>query len=187
MNIVGMRRATLAIAFVLLSCKKEEPTTSAPAPTADTAPASTLAIETPDFFPGQPIPKKFTCDGEDVSPEVKWSKAPDKTKSYALIVDDPDAPSGTFTHWVIFDMIVPSTHVPEAAKGIGTQAKNDFGNAKWNGPCPPPGKEHRYFFHLYALDVENLGLPDGTARMEVEKKMDGHIVGKVETMGTYKR
>ncbi|MGZ3455165.1 MAG: YbhB/YbcL family Raf kinase inhibitor-like protein [Polyangiales bacterium] len=178
--------AFLLCPLLVLSCKKEEEPSKPAAPAPDTG-ASSLAIETPEFFPGQPIPKKYTCDGEDLSPEVKWSKAPPATKSFLLIVDDPDAPTGTFTHWVIFDMPIPSTHVPEAAKGIGTQALNDFGKAKWNGPCPPPGKEHRYFFRLYALDLEDLGLADGVKRYEVEKRIDGHVVGKVETMGTYKR
>ncbi|MGZ5971632.1 MAG: YbhB/YbcL family Raf kinase inhibitor-like protein [Polyangiales bacterium] len=178
--------AFLLCPLLVLSCKKEEEPSKPAAPAPDTG-ASSLAIETPEFFPGQPIPKKYTCDGEDLSPEVKWSKAPPVTKSFLLIVDDPDAPTGTFTHWVIFDMPIPSTHVPEAAKGIGTQALNDFGKAKWNGPCPPPGKEHRYFFRLYALDLEDLGLADGVNRYEVEKRIDGHVVGKVETMGTYKR
>lgn len=182
----SLRVLAVVAVMGLSACKKEEPAVSSSPSPAPSAPASSLTVSTPAWLPGQPIPKEFTCDGEDKSPEVKWTNAPASTKSFALVVDDPDAPGGTFTHWVIFDMPIPSTHVPEAAQGIGTQAKNDFGNAKWNGPCPPKGKgEHRYFFRLYALDVDALGLPEGASRGDVEKKMDGHVVGKAETMGVY--
>lgn len=175
---------TAAVGFV--GCKKgaEEVQAATPVVTADTGPK--LTITTPAFMPGQKIPVEYTCDGKDVNPEITWSGAPPAAKSFLLVVDDPDAPVGTFTHWVIFDMPAPMNALPEAVTGVGTQAKNDFGNAKWNGPCPPKGKEHRYFFKLFALDVEKLGLPDGTSRGEVEKKVDGHVVAKTETMGTFK-
>ncbi len=180
-------RALLVFAVsVLLACKRDpEP---AP-PSASVVDAGTsMTIATPAWYAGAKIPKQFTCDDEDKNPEVKWARAPKEAKSFLLIVDDPDAPNGTFTHWVIFDMPVPANHVPEGeAQGIGTVAKNDFGKTKWSGPCPPPGKEHRYFFRVYALDIEKLGLEDGCSRGDVEKKIDGHVVARAETMGTYRR
>lgn len=180
------RTVALLIAFTIFGCKKadeESHAATTPTPTADTGPK--LTVTTPAFLPGQKIPVEYTCDGKDVNPEITWSGAPAAAKSFLLIVDDPDAPVGTFTHWVIFDMPAPMNAIPEAAAGIGTLGKNDFGNAKWNGPCPPKGKEHRYFFKLFALDVEKLGLSDGVSRADVEKKIDGHVVAKGETMGTF--
>ena len=160
-------------------------------PIASAPPAKTFSITTPSWLPGQRIPVPYTCDGDDVSPEVRWSDPPEGTKSFLLIVDDPDAPGGTFTHWIAFDVRAPSTHVPEggsAQKDIMTQGRNDFGHAKWNGPCPPKGKgEHRYFFRLFALDVKRLNLEDGATRGQVEKAVDGHVLAKIETMGTYAR
>jgi len=181
-----MRIGVLLIVAAIASCKRDpEPL---PTPSTPSADAGGMTVTTPAWFPGGKLPKTFTCDGEDRNPEVKWARAPKEAKSFLLIVDDPDAPSGTFTHWVIFDMPVPANHVPEGeAEGIGTVAKNDFGNAKWNGPCPPKAKEHRYFFRVFALDVEKLGLPDGCSRADVEKKIDGHVLARAETMGTYVR
>ncbi len=195
-----MRRALLvcAIALVHAGCDRGSsndapgagglPNVGKPTPS---APAKTLAITTPSWLPGMRIPALHTCDGEDVSPEVRWSDPPEGTKSFLLIVDDPDAPGGTFTHWIAFDIRAPSTHVPEggsAQKDIMTQGRNDFGHAKWSGPCPPRGKgEHRYFFRLFALDVKRLKLEDGATRGQVEKAVDGHVLSKIETMGTYAR
>lgn len=186
-----MRRTFALLAcLALFGCKKnDEPTSTSTSSAPAASPATTpnaMKITTPAFLPGQKIPVEHTCDGADTNPEVGWSGAPKSAKSFLLIVDDPDAPSGTFTHWIIFDMPAPMNNIPAAATGIGTQGKNDFGNAKWNGPCPPKGKgDHRYFFKLFALDVEKLGPSDGASRGEVEKKIDGHVVAKAETMGTF--
>jgi Raf kinase inhibitor-like YbhB/YbcL family protein len=181
-----MRIAALVLTIALASCKREPAPASTPsAPVVD---AGGMTVTTPAWYAGGKIPQMFTCDGEDKNPEVKWASPPKGAKSFLLIVDDPDAPSGTFTHWVIFDMPVPANHLPEGdVEGIGTVCKNDFGKTKWNGPCPPKGKEHRYFFRVYALDVENLGLEDGCSRADVEKKIDRHVLARAETMGTYVR
>jgi Raf kinase inhibitor-like YbhB/YbcL family protein len=138
------------------------------------------------------IPRKFTCDGVDVSPELSWSNAPQGTKSFALIADDPDAPVGTWVHWVLYDLAPATDHLPEGVNKVaappsgGHQGRNDFHKTGYGGPCPPAGKPHRYFFKLYALDtLLNLG-PDRT-KADVEKAMQGHILAHAEYMGKYKR
>ncbi len=185
-----MRGSFLALC-VLLGCKKPDDAPPSPnlvKPAVDAG--NPMTIETPGWFPGANIPALFTCDGGDKNPQLRWSKVPKPTKSYLVIVDDPDAPGGTFTHFVMFDIPAEVNNLPEgeASELRGTIGKNDFGNAKWNGPCPPKGKgEHRYFFRLYALDLEKLGLPEGAPRADVEKKIDGHVLARVETMGRYGR
>lgn len=175
------------IFFAATACRK--PVEDAPPPAPVVKDAGGMTVTTPGWAVGANIPALFTCDGGDKNPQVNWAGAPRNAKSFLLIVDDPDTPNGTFTHWIIFDMPVPMNSIPAAeAKGIGTVCKNDFGKTKWNGPCPPAGKgEHRYFFRLYALDVETLGLEDGCTRGEVEQKIEGHVLAKAETMGRYGR
>lgn len=142
------------------------------------------------FARGQPIPDKYTGQGEDLSPPLQWSGAPAQTQSLALICDDPDAPVGTFTHWVIYN--IPSTtaafteNVPKIATLTdGTkQGKNSFGNIGYNGPAPPPGKTHHYCFRLYALDTV-LNLDPGAEKSAVLDAMKGHVLAEGELMGTY--
>lgn len=150
-----------------------------------------MQIQSSDFAPSQPIPQKFTCDGQDASPQLTWSGVPAATKTFALIADDPDAPAGTWVHWVLFNLPAQATSLPEgvpksdsAAGGI--QGKNDFGKVGYNGPCPPPGKPHRYFFKLYALDT-SLALQPGARKQEVVAAMQGHVVAQAEVVGTYQR
>lgn len=144
------------------------------------------------FEDGQPIPAKYTCSGADVSPSISFLNVPNGTKSLVLIVDDPDAPRGTFDHWVVWNISPDVKSLSEGAKelfGKGSQAKqgtNGFGNAAYNGPCPPPGKPHRYFFKLYALDTL-LNIKEGSFKKDVEKAMQGHILDQVEIIGTYQR
>ncbi len=143
------------------------------------------------FSKGSDIPVKYTCDGSDVSPALSWSEPPQGTKSFALIADDPDAPSGTFTHWVLYDVVASTTQLPEGVPKeeqakLGRQGRNGFGRAGYGGPCPPPGRPHRYFFKLYALDTE-LNLRPGASRGDVERAMKGHIVAQTEYMGRYQR
>lgn len=144
------------------------------------------------FSQGQTIPTKYTGDGSDTSPPLAWSGQPDETVSLALICEDPDAPRGIWTHWVLFDL-PPST--TELAEGISThpqlvdgalQGKNDFGDIGYGGPAPPPGKPHRYFFRLYALDIR-LELEAGATRQQLLNAMTGHVLAETELMGTYKR
>lgn len=151
-----------------------------------------FAISSTGFPNGGDIARKFTCDGADVSPQLSWSNPPAGTKSFSLISDDPDAPVGTWTHWVLFDLPPQTTGLPEGVAktdevtGGGRQGRNDFRKTGYNGPCPPPGKPHRYFFKLYALD-RTLNLKPGAAKSEVEQAMQGHILGKAELMGKYQR
>lgn len=150
-----------------------------------------MKLESSAFASGQPIPQKHTCDGQDQSPALSWSEAPQGAKSFALIADDPDAPMSTWVHWVIFNL-PPQTHaLPEGVPNTdsaagGTQGRNDFGKTGYGGPCPPPGKPHRYFFKLYALDSA-LALKAGAKKADLEKAMQGHIIGQAELMGTYQR
>jgi Raf kinase inhibitor-like YbhB/YbcL family protein len=154
--------------------------------------AMAFTLRTPDFANGADIPKPFTCSGEDRSPALDWSDVPPGTKTFTLIVDDPDAPVGTWVHWVIFN-IPGSAH--SLAGGVnkkeqladGTrQGRNDFRKIGYNGPCPPPGKAHRYFFKLYALDSD-LKIAAGASKSDVEKAMEGHTLGHTEWMGHFRR
>ncbi len=137
------------------------------------------------------IPPQFTCDGQDISPPLSWSKLPAETKSLALICDDPDAPGKTWVHWVAYNLM-PSTHfLPEAVaagskiSGGGLQGVNDFKQLSYGGPCPPGGT-HRYFFKLYALD-QILNLQPGATKAELEVAMKSHIIDQGELMGYYSR
>jgi Raf kinase inhibitor-like YbhB/YbcL family protein len=144
------------------------------------------------FTEGEPIPAKYTCDDKNLSPPLKWSGAPPGAKSLVLIVDDPDAPAGTWVHWVLYDL--PATwselaedlpkgqHLPTGAK----QGLNDFKHLGYGGPCPPPGRPPRYFFKLYALDA-SLDLKPGATKKEVERAMENHVLTQGQLMGTYKR
>ena len=140
------------------------------------------------FAEGGTIPAKFTCEGADVSPELRWSDAPGGTRSYALIVDDPDAPVGTFTHWVLFDIPADRASLAEGTGVVGVTGKNDFGRAGYGGPCPPRGHgPHRYFFTLYALDVASLKLKAGADRRQVEAALRGHTLAQAQYLGHYER
>ena len=151
-----------------------------------------FTLHTPGFEPGGDIPKKYTCDGADLSPAFNWTAPAATTASMALIADDPDAPVGNWNHWVLFDM--PSTvrnlsedvqktdHLADGSR----QGRNDFKRIGYRGPCPPPGKPHRYFFRLYALDAK-LDLPAGSTKAEVESAMKGHVLAQAEVMGKYHR
>lgn len=151
-----------------------------------------LQVSTNAFQPGTEIPQKFTCSGEDLSPEISWTDLPEGTQSVAVIVDDPDAPVGTWTHWMVYDL-PPSIQKlaqerPRTASldDGGLQGKNDFGNLGYNGPCPPPGKPHRYFFKVYALD-QKLEIPAGATRKALDEALKGHVLAEGEVMGTFAR
>jgi Raf kinase inhibitor-like YbhB/YbcL family protein len=168
---------------------------SKPEPKADPKTEATpmaLEIKSSAFSQGQPIPARYTCDGDDVSPALTWSAGPQPTVSYAIICDDPDAPAGTWTHWVIYAIPAGTTSLPEAVPksdslpGGALQGKSSFNRIGYGGPCPPPGKPHRYFFKLYALDVDIKSEP-GVTSSQLNAKMKGHILAQGELMGTYKR
>lgn len=156
------------------------------------APAMTWKLTSAAFAPGADLPKKFTCDGPDVSPPLTWSDPPAATRSLALIMDDPDAPVGTWVHWVLWDLPGGTRALPEdlpkqeeLASG-GRQGRNDFRRIGYGGPCPPSGPAHRYFFKLYALDAP-LELKPGARKADVERAMAGHILAQAELVGRYKR
>jgi Raf kinase inhibitor-like YbhB/YbcL family protein len=152
-------------------------------------------FESPSFAHEGEIPRKHTCEGEDVSPELRWSDVPEGAKSLALIVDDPDAPDPkapkmTWVHWVLYDLPATATGLPESVSDSalpeGTrQGKNDWGKTGYGGPCPPIG-EHRYFFKLYALDGV-LGDLSEPKKAELLKAMEGRVVGEVQLMGVYEK
>ncbi len=142
-----------------------------------------MQIHCPLFDINESIPKKYSCDGNNVNPPLKIQGLPEDTESLVLIVDDPDAPGGTFTHWVVYN-IEPTDEIKEdTAPGI--QGLNDFNVSNYKGPCPPDG-EHRYFFKLYALDKE-LSLSKGADREKVISEMQNHIIESCNTMGRYRK
>jgi len=151
-----------------------------------------MKLSSAAFDPGSTIPKKYTCDGPDVSPPLRWSDAPAGTQSFALIADDPDAPVGTWVHWVLYDLpgsaheLAENVPKDETLPSGARQGRNDFRRIGYGGPCPPRGPAHRYFFKLYALDAK-LGLKPGASKTEVEKAMQGHILAQSEVMGRYGR
>jgi len=151
-----------------------------------------FVLETKAFPKSGEIPARYTCSGDDVSPALSWSGAPQNTKSFALIVDDPDAPSGTFTHWLVYELPAATHQLPESVSktddlsGGGRQGRNDFRRVGYGGPCPPPGKAHRYFFKLYALNAA-LNLPAGASRQDLEAAMRGHVIAQAERMGKFAR
>jgi len=144
------------------------------------------------FKEGQAIPIQYTCDGKNISPPLTWKGAPGNTQSFALIVDDPDAPTGVWTHWVVFNLPSSVEELTEDfvnspdATGSAKQGVNNFKNAGYGGPCPPANKSHRYYFKLYALDTR-LNLESGASRQDVEAAMTKHIVATGQLMGTYQR
>jgi Raf kinase inhibitor-like YbhB/YbcL family protein len=151
-----------------------------------------LELSSEAFAEGGLIPGKHTCDGADESPPLKWSAPPAGTRSLALICDDPDAPSGTWVHWVVYD-IPPETaslqgNFPRDAIGENAirQGMTSFKKTGYGGPCPPPGKAHRYYFKIYALDIP-AGLGPGLTKEELLDAMEGHILAQGELMGTFGR
>jgi Raf kinase inhibitor-like YbhB/YbcL family protein len=151
-----------------------------------------MQVTSTAFAQGQPISAQYTCTGKNISPALQWSGVPDGSKSLVLIADDPDAPAGTWVHWVLYDLPPATKELPEDLPksqyipGGGTQGLNDFKHLGYGGPCPPPGKPHRYFFKLYALDTM-LELKPGASKKAVEKAMEKHVLAQGELMGTYKR
>jgi Raf kinase inhibitor-like YbhB/YbcL family protein len=145
-----------------------------------------LQVSSPAFGEGQTIPARYTCDGQNVSPPLEWTGQPKDTGSIAIICDDPDAPSGTFTHWVLYNVAGDAHRLPEGSED-GTQGLNSFRQTGFGGPCPPSGDgAHRYVFRVYALDVDSLGGP-GLSQQDIEGAMRGHILAKGQLLGKYQR
>ncbi len=154
-----------------------------------------FSLHTPGFGPGERIPEQYTCEGADLSPELSWSGAPPGTKSFALVVEDPDAPDPrapqrVWVHWVLYNLppeahlLAKATHPPHLPHGT-EEGKNDWGRIGWRGPCPPIGR-HRYYFRLYALDALLPDLHEPT-RHELDAAMKGHVLGTASLMGTYQK
>jgi Raf kinase inhibitor-like YbhB/YbcL family protein len=147
-----------------------------------------MEITSTAFEDGTVIPLKYTCDGEDISPRLDVTFPPSGATTLVLIVDDPDAPVGTWDHWVEFDIPIAGDEITweEGAAILGTPGSNSWSVTGYGGPCPPEGQDHRYFFTIYALDVE-LILPEGVSSDSVRVAMEGHILGEAQLMGTYAR
>ena len=145
-----------------------------------------MELSSEAFVTGQPIPRRHSCDGEDLSPPLQWGGVPPGAVSLALIVDDPDAPVGTFTHWLAWG-ISPDAGGLAEGQPAPSEGRNDFGQAGYRGPCPPRGHgSHRYFFRLHALESEP-ALPSGASRNELERAIAGRVVAVAELVGTYQR
>jgi Raf kinase inhibitor-like YbhB/YbcL family protein len=183
----------LAISLAACAPKQATPTQVFPSSEAQSTKAvaiSSFEISSPAFTNGGAIPSKFSCTGENISPALTWTEPPAGTQSFVLIMDDPDAPTETWVHWVIFDMPVSTRNLtegmptnPQLSDG-SLQGYTSAGSTGYNGPCPPSGT-HRYFFKLYALDTV-LSLPDiATGKAEAVAAMEGHILAKAELMGTF--
>ena len=145
----------------------------------------TMKIISPAFKEAGMIPAEYTCTGDDISPELNIEGVPANAKSLALICDDPDAPMGTWDHWVVFNIPASATKIAKATEPQGTAGKNSWGKTGYGGPCPPSGV-HRYFFKAYALDIM-LDLPSGSNKKAVESAMKGHVVAQTQLMGKYQK
>src|SRR5262249_23618297 len=181
--------AAFALAAVVAACDgkhdQDRPKTGyQPQPAAD------LQVTSAAFLDGRPIPSEHTCDGQDSSPPLKWSGAPQSTKSIAIICEDPDAPGGTWTHWVLYnlpgDLTELSEGTPRSESSVrgALQGNNDFGRAGYGGPCPPPGATHHYAFKVFALDSSLDPIANATGQ-QLEQAMRGHVVGEGTLVGTY--
>jgi Raf kinase inhibitor-like YbhB/YbcL family protein len=151
-----------------------------------------MKLSSSAFASGATVPSQYTCKGTDISPALNWSGAPAHTASFALIMDDPDAPSGTWVHWVMWNIPQKAHSLPEGiAKSQelddgSRQGRNSFGKIGYNGPCPPPGQTHRYFFRIYALD-QSVNLQPGANRLDVDAAIKAHILAQGEYIGTFHR
>lgn len=168
----------------LASCRHGQPAIASAA-------GATIALSSANLQDGH-VPKDFTCDGEDRSPPLSWNAAPAGTKAFALTVVDPDAPSGTFTHWVLYNLPANTHELPAGVPKQGEladaarQGRNDFGKVGYGGPCPPRGAPHRYVFTISALDRE-LNLQAGATRAQLEEAMSGHVLARGELTARYGR
>jgi hypothetical protein len=153
----------------------------------ENATVAKLTLTSDAFQNGQPIPAQYTCDGANQAPALKWDETPQGTRSFALVVDDPDAPNGTFRHWGVHD-IPASARSIGGSQHVGTEVTNDFGNPRYGGPCPPKGHgPHHYHFKLFALDADRLNLGANAKVVDVENAAQQHAIAQGELIGTYER
>jgi Raf kinase inhibitor-like YbhB/YbcL family protein len=153
------------------------------------SPGMSFQILSRSFAEGGWIPELHSCQGANLSPSLEWSGAPRNVLSFALVVEDPDAPSGTFCHWLLYDIPQDVHTLAQGLKpgSVGVSGSNDFGRPGYGGPCPPKGPAHRYYFRLHALDVHTLGLRAGVSREELLQAMKGHIQAEAQCMGRFQR
>ncbi|WP_457641209.1 YbhB/YbcL family Raf kinase inhibitor-like protein [Persephonella sp.] len=150
-------------------------------------------LRTSAFMENGFIPRKYTCDGINVSLDLFWGGFPPETRSFVIIMEDPDAPMGVFTHWIVYDIPYTVTALNEnlpkmpIVNGFIKQGENDFGKIGYFGPCPPKGMPHRYYIRIYALDIPTLGLPPGAVKEDVMYKMEGHVLAQTHLVGLYGR
>ena len=173
---------TVLIAFVL-GCSGPEPHQQQVA--APAAPSQGMTITSPAFANDQPIPAKYTCNGANISPPLVFSGVPQAARGLALVMTDPDAPGGTFTHWLVWDIPTTVTKVDEDTAPPGVQGTNDFGSVGYGGPCPPSG-EHRYVFDLYPLDV-TLSVAASAGRADLESAIKGHVLAQARLVGRVRK
>jgi Raf kinase inhibitor-like YbhB/YbcL family protein len=177
--------------FLLVSLALAAPHGAGAATEGGTTVGVSISIRSPAFAQGAMVPSRYTCDGADLSPPLDWDAPPAGTASLALIVEDPDAPGGTWSHWVVYDLPPHSRSLPEAVPAEGflennaRQGINDFHKIGYGGPCPPGGT-HRYYFRLYALDIR-LDSPPGLSREKLLKAIQGHVLAEGDLMGKYRR
>ena len=182
---------TILLSLALPGCRSSPPPLAPQPPAQSSDQKSEIKVTSVAFQQGQPIPRQYTCAGINISPPLEWSGVPKTAKTIAIIVDDPDAPGGSWAHWVLYNVpadnigFVENVPMFETLKAGGFQGKNDFGKIGYGGPCPPSGT-HRYFFKLYAVDAE-LSLKAGATRAELEKALEGHVLAQGQLMGTYQR
>lgn len=189
MTVSGLARFAGLCVLAMLVMAACDTGSSTPLPAGGSA--ESLALTSPAFAAQQPMPKKYSCDGQSLSPPLQWSAPPAGTKSLALIVDDPDTPGGTFVHWVLYNLSPTTLALPENVPTDATlpdgskQGRNGSGKTGYTGPCPPGGTHH-YHFKLYALDTD-LGLAPGADKSQVENAMDKHVLAYGELVGTYSK
>ena len=190
-----IRFCVLLLAAILLSsCKGETPSSNniQPSNQATGGKKMEMKVTSKAFQDGGMIPKQYTCDGANISPPIAWDSVPEKTKSIALIADDPDAPGKTWIHWVAFNIPASAHEIPENVpaqeniSGGGKQGTNDFKKVGYGAPCPPSGSAHRYYFKLFALDTE-LTQDSSATKDQLLKAMDGHVLGDGQLMGKYQK
>ena len=188
-----MRFTVVGFLLLLVGCASPAPPANKQLENENPSRTAQLAMQLTSsaFKEGQPSPRQYTCDGVNISPPLEWNGTLKSAKTIAIIADDPDAPSGTWVHWVVYNLpaenigLVENLPATEDLKAGGFQGKNDFEKIGYGGPCPPSGT-HRYFFKVYALDSE-LPLKAGATKSDLEKAMQGHIVAQAQLMGTYSR
>jgi Raf kinase inhibitor-like YbhB/YbcL family protein len=182
---IALLLTILSVLSIALACGPKEPITVKEG-------KMEISLSSTAFKDGERIPTKYTCEGQDISPPLEWGEPPPGTRAFALIMDDPDAPGGVFTHWVIFNIASDSRKLAEAIStqgqllGDALQGKNDFGRTGYGGPCPPPGRPHRYQFTLYALN-QPLDLKAGISKKQLLSAMQDHILAQGQLTGTYQR